>query len=54
MLDWHPFDVERGYDVAQKDEDTWLLRDRESRVWELNAEQFNALRSLELNPLDIQ
>lgn len=51
--DWHPFDVERGYDVRQVHEDRWELRDKDGRTWELNAEEFEQLRSTGENPKDI-
>lgn len=54
MHDWHSFDVERGYDVKQQDEGTWLLRDREGTEWSLTAEEFNLLRSTGDNPKGIQ
>jgi len=54
MHDWHPFDVERGYEAAQVDEDTWLLRDRDGNEWSLSAVEFNLLRSPLANPQDIR
>lgn len=53
MHDWHPFDVDKGYEVRRVDEFSWELRDREGHEWTLSLAEFDQLRSTGVNPQDI-
>lgn len=47
--DWHPCDVERGYEVRGRD-DMYQIRDRDANVVDLTADEFDQWRSEGPNP----
>jgi hypothetical protein len=48
--DWHFFDIERGYDVRQLDDNTYEIRDADGKITELSAYEFEQLRAEGVNP----
>ena len=48
--DWHPFDVQAGYDVRRVEDDAWEIRDADGKVTTLTDAEFEQLRAEGPNP----